>query len=68
MQNLLYILPALACPIGMGLMMWFMMRPMHGAQTAPDADRQELTRLRKEIEALRSEQRSHDTYAQDRPA
>ncbi|ALV33063.1 hypothetical protein [Streptomyces sp. CdTB01] len=63
MQNLLYILPALACPVGMGLMMWFMMRPKHGAQTDPTADRQELVRLRKEIDALRSEQ-----TPQDRPA
>ena len=68
MENLLYVLPALACPIGMGLMMWFMMRSKPGAQTGSTTDRQELTRLRKEIDALRSEQESHRTTPQDRPA
>lgn len=69
MDQLLYILPALACPIGMGLMMWFMMRPKHGAQTHPgtDADRQELLRLRKEIDALRDE-RNPRNKVQDHPA
>ncbi|WP_328478444.1 hypothetical protein OHS71_08515 [Streptomyces sp. NBC_00377] len=68
MENLLYILPALACPIGMGLMMWLMMRPKHGAQTDSTADRQELVRLRKEIDALRDERMPQDTTPQDRPA
>ena len=52
----------------MGLMMWFMMRPKHGAQAGPTTERQELTRLRKEIDALRSEQASRDTIPEDRPA
>jgi len=64
MDKLLYLLPALACPVGMGLMMWLMMRPKHGAQPTPTADQQELLRLRKEIDALRT-QRNH---VQDRPA
>ncbi|MBC9723920.1 hypothetical protein [Streptomyces sp. TRM68367] len=68
MENLLYILPALACPVGMGLMMWLMMRPKHSGQTEPTSARQELVRLRKEIDALRSEQASGDTTPQDRPA
>ena len=64
MDKLLYLLPVLACPVGMGLMMWLMMRPKHGSQPVPGADQQELLRLRKEIDALRT-QRNH---VQDRPA
>jgi hypothetical protein len=61
MNNLLYLLPALACPVGMGLMMWFMMRGKRPAaeptHTVPaTAQDQELARLRKEVEALRDEQ------------
>ncbi|MCU6481800.1 DUF2933 domain-containing protein [Arthrobacter sp. A2-55] len=55
MQQLLYILPALACPVGMGLMMWFMMRG-HGKDSAPQGtpeQAQELARLRAEVDALR---------------
>ncbi|MET9835543.1 hypothetical protein ABZ078_41110 [Streptomyces sp. NPDC006385] len=54
MESLLYLLPALACPVGMGLMMWFMMRGRHPAPTT--AQEQEPARLRKEVEALRGEQ------------
>ncbi|MCX5418047.1 MULTISPECIES: hypothetical protein [Streptomyces] len=70
MDQLLYILPALACPVGMGLMMWFMMRPKHGAQTQPgtDADSQELLRLRKEIDALRADRAPQDDPRQDHPS
>ncbi|MEV8311756.1 hypothetical protein AB0P36_31625 [Streptomyces flavidovirens] len=61
MDQLLYLLPVLACPIGMGLMMWFMMRSRRSPegqapQTPPTAEQQqELTRLRQEVEALRAE-------------
>jgi hypothetical protein len=64
MDKLLYLLPVLACPVGMGLMMWLMMRPKHGSQPVPGADQQELLRLRKEIDALRTER----NHVQDHPA
>jgi hypothetical protein len=64
MDKLLYLLPVLACPVGMGLMMWLMMRPKHEAQPTPGADQQELLRLRKEIDALRAERND----VQDHPA
>ncbi|MGW9028086.1 hypothetical protein ACWGQ5_28795 [Streptomyces sp. NPDC055722] len=62
MQQLLNYLPLLACPVGMGAMMWFMMRAgrktTDTAQTAAveaDPRHQELARLRKEVEDLREQ-------------
>ncbi len=56
MDRILYFLPALACPIGMGVMMWLMMRPKRqpADQPAPNTQAQELTQLRSEIAALRT--------------
>jgi hypothetical protein len=57
MQQLLYLLPALACPLGMGAMMFFMMRP-GGKQTEqpPSAERQEIADLRQQVQLMRAEQ------------
>jgi hypothetical protein len=56
MGNLLYVLPALACPIGMGAMMWFMMRggknTKQPAQPGPQAA--ELDTLRAQVAELRT--------------
>ena len=59
MPELLRSLAILACPVGMGLMMWFMMRGQ-GKQAAPQSPPStdaELTGLRAEIDQLRAEQR-----------
>ncbi|SBW28744.1 hypothetical protein FDG2_5939 [Candidatus Protofrankia californiensis] len=64
MDSLLYALPALACPVGMGVMMWLMMRggrrPTQAPPTAPDWQpdprETELARLREEIQHLRAGQ------------
>lgn len=60
MSELFYSLALLACPVGMGVMMWMMMRgkrrdtsPMSGG--APSGD--EITRLRAEVDQLRAAQR-----------
>ncbi len=57
MEQLFYAVALLACPAGMGLMMFFMMRPRHAAPAAPGGRDDELTRLRAEIDQLKAVQR-----------
>jgi hypothetical protein len=58
MQSVLLGLAALACPVGMGLMMWMMMRgerrPDSSAAPAPVGDQaSQIAALRAEIEQLK---------------
>lgn len=51
MTQLLYSLPVLACPLGMGLMTWLMMR---GGKKDPSAADAEVAVLRVEVDRLRA--------------
>lgn len=60
MSELFYLLALLACPVGMGAMMWWMSHG-HGSSPQPSEDRQaELAGLRAEIDQLRAERDSGD--------
>lgn len=51
MPQSLYALALLACPLGMGLMMWMMMRGNRHQST--ENQRDELARMRAEVDQLR---------------
>lgn len=62
MSEIFYAAAVLACPVGMGLMMWFMMRGTKSS--SPDQDQPEhtsadaeLAHLRAEMDQLRAAQR-----------
>lgn len=67
MAQFIYPLALLACPVGMGLMMFFMMRG--GKQSSPTqspatVNTAELARLRAEIDQLQAAQRDSASEAE----
>jgi hypothetical protein len=56
MTETLYALAVLACPVGMGLMMWLMMRSGHGSARSGAEHEQEVQRLRAEVDQMRAAQ------------
>ncbi len=59
MTEALYALALLACPLGMGLMMWFMMRgggkaPATTPPAHPSTSDTELAQLRAEVDQMRA--------------
>jgi hypothetical protein len=60
MEQLFLAAAVLACPVGMGLMMWMMMRGHNNTADSSSGDQQhKVDQLRAEIEALKA-QRSRD--------
>jgi flagellar basal body-associated protein FliL len=58
MSESLYALAVLACPVGMGAMMWMMMRGQHRtAEPDTAAQQTELAALRAQIDQLEAERR-----------
>lgn len=68
MEGALLALALLACPVGMGLMMWFMNRGMKGGGRRAEADRpasvedlrSEHARLSAEIDRLERDERARE--------
>ena len=56
MPNFFYSLAVLACPVGMGAMMWVMMRKGKADAPSPTEDAAKLLRVSAEIDRLRAEQ------------
>ena len=58
MSETLYALAVLACPVGMGAMMWMMMRGQHKTLDSDTGVKQaELTALRAQLDQLQAERR-----------
>ena len=68
MATVFYTLAVLACPVGMGLMMFMMMRGQKSSTAAAPgpADRGEVEALRAEVEALKAD-RAADTPHHPQP-
>ena len=58
MPDSLYALALIACPLGMGAMMWMMMRQQHGPSSSDGHGNQtELASLQAQIDQLQAKQR-----------
>lgn len=63
MESMLYGIAVLACPVGMGVMMWMMMRGQRsgniaadqGSDTVGDPNAEQVAALRAEIDQLKSD-------------
>jgi hypothetical protein len=64
MQSVLAVTAALACPFGMGLMMWMMMRGHGTSDQTVNPGSQQIDELRAEIERLKA-QRTTDSRSGD---
>lgn len=62
MQSLLYLVAVLACPIGMGVMMWVMMRGQRRGPADPTG-RHQLEQLRAELDQLKAERAAQRTHS-----
>lgn len=60
-------LALLACPVGMGLMMWLMMRGGRGSSTAAAGHEKEMAQLRADVERLRAAQDHGDRSGSPAP-
>ncbi|HJT03413.1 MAG TPA: hypothetical protein VJ757_07275 [Pseudonocardiaceae bacterium] len=62
MQSLLLTLAVLACPVGMGAMMWMMMRGQHkDTGDTGGQNTQQVEQLRAEIDQLKAERATQRT-------
>jgi hypothetical protein len=67
MTEALYALALLACPVGMGAMMWMMMRGNNKSSSSDTAAKQaELASLQAQLDYLEAEQRDTDQAASER--
>ncbi len=67
MEQLFYALVLLACPVGMGLMMFFMMRHPSQNTASTSGAQNEVTRLRAEVDQLKAAQRDRSGAKSDLP-
>ncbi len=61
MSEIFYAVALLACPVGMGAMMWFMMRGKQQEPVIASTEDTELTQMRAEIDQLRAAQQTVTT-------